>query len=46
VWDALVVVSSTGGLADVPPVEAVLAPYRTAAAVLWQRNFAWPGLVE
>lgn len=31
-WDALVVVTPTGGLPEVAPVEAVLAPYRSAAA--------------
>jgi leucyl aminopeptidase len=30
-WDALVVVSPSGRLSDVPPVEAVLAAYRSAA---------------
>jgi leucyl aminopeptidase len=31
-WDALVVVTSTGRLSNVPAVEALLAPYRSAAA--------------
>jgi leucyl aminopeptidase len=31
-YDALVVVSATGGLPEVPPVEAALAPYRAAVA--------------
>jgi leucyl aminopeptidase len=31
-WDALVVVSSTGGLPEIPPVESLLATYRGASA--------------
>jgi leucyl aminopeptidase len=31
-WDALVVVSSTGGLPEVPPVESLLSAYRGASA--------------